>query len=274
MIDPQNRVRERLEACFIYLSYATPDIREDIGIQGLSQVWIDTPAWYLWVKGRPGAFMIETVESGCLEEGNIVADSGLMAVRYFPSPGEEVFRDFSPGERALRKSSLFDITGTPRFEGVKRVRAGLYHIANLECLFGNRSQWMSLILDAPLLLTQPPGEFGATPAADTTEATERAIPAYALSLALYDTLVKMFTYFLRRTPAAHGDAVIEDGRERISCSFFSRTDCSGIERFLSSYTGVHMDSSLRKNVKPEWKKIALMEHRSHLTSLCGCKSCG
>ncbi len=260
-MNPLDVLREKLEAGFICVSYADPSIKDELGIGQMSQIWIDVPAWYFWLKDLPGAFMLEALEGRTLQPFNDEesgAFSVLSAVRYFPHPDEKNFDAFAPEERSMRTSALFDDTGTPRFAEIGKVRNSFFHIGNLECIFDRGNSWTAFLLDAPLLLNSAPGDK-----------EERSVPAWEISAALFDTMIRMFTYHLRRPPLAHADALIEKGREKLSLALFSDTNRPGLMESLAAYTGVKIGGE----IKNEWKQIALIEPRSHLTSLCGCKDC-
>jgi hypothetical protein len=255
-MNPLDALREKLEAGFISVSYADPSIKDELGIGQMSQIWIDVPAWYFWLKDLPGAFMLEALEGRMLQPFKDEASgafSVLSAVRYFPHPDEKSFGTFSPEEQSLRTSALFDATGTPRFEEIEKIRNRFFHVANLECIFDRGNAWTAFLLDAPLLLNDG----------------ERTIPAWEISAVLFDTMIRMFTYYLRRPPLAHADALIEKGCEKLSLALFSDTNRTGLMESLAAYTGVKIGGE----IKNEWKQIAFIEPRSHLTSLCGCKDC-
>jgi hypothetical protein len=260
-MNPLDALREKLEAGFICASYADPSIKDELGIRQMSQIWIDVPAWYFWLKDLPGAFMLEALEGRTLQPFKDEASgalSVLSAVRYFPHPDEKNFGAFSPGEQSLRTSALFDATGTPRFEEIGTARNSFFHIANLECIFDRGNAWTAFLLDAPLLLNSA-----------LTGGAERSVPAWEISAALFDTMIRMFTYYLRRPPLAHADALIGKGSEKLALALFSDTNRPGLMESLAAYTGVKIGGE----VKNEWKQIARIEPRSHLTSLCGCKDC-
>jgi hypothetical protein len=261
-MNPLDTLREKLEAGFICVSYADPSIKDELGIGQMSQIWIDVPAWYFWLKDVPGAFMLEALEGRTLQPFNDEASgalSVLSAVRYFPHPDEKSFGAFSPEERSLRTSALFDATGTPRFEEIEKVRNRFFHIANLECIFGGGNAWTAFLLDAPPLLNSA-----------LSGGVERSLPAWETSVALFDTMIRMFTYYLRRPPLAHADALTGKGCEKLCLALFSDSNRTGLIKSLAAYTGVKIGEEIKK----EWKQIARIEPRSHLTSLCGCKDCG
>jgi hypothetical protein len=112
-------VRERLDACFILCSYAAPEIRNELGVQHLSQVWTRLPSWYIWLYDTPGAFMLE-LRGGALFSTNGISYKGAVGViRYFPPA--DCTGVLNSEEATLRQSAAFDQTGTPAWEALAKI---------------------------------------------------------------------------------------------------------------------------------------------------------
>lgn len=167
-------LREKLEACFIYLSYASPRIRRLANLSRLSQVWIEVPAWYLWLEEHPGAFMLECIGAGELGWEGGPCRVGNFSVRYFP-PAGAAHVVVTKTECTLRKSRVFDETGTPVLDHLDLIRKRNYFaVGELSALFPSGGGVFFHLRE----------NDGLTPAAG-----------------LLDALVRMYSYYLRTPPA-------------------------------------------------------------------------
>ncbi len=111
---PVDLIRERLEACFIFCSYAATEIRHDLGIRHLSQVWTRQPSWYVWLEHIPGAFMLELRGGAEFITDGTACQGAIGVIRYFPLVHQTA--TLSSEEATMLKSDAFDQTGTPRWE--------------------------------------------------------------------------------------------------------------------------------------------------------------
>jgi hypothetical protein len=128
---PVDLIRERLESCFIFCSYAAPEIRHDLGIRHLSQVWTRLSSWYVWLEHTPGAFMLELRGGAEFETEGAACRGAMGVIRHFP-PADQVGL-LSSEEAALRQSDAFDQTGTPRWEALGEIGgSGLFVVGTFE----------------------------------------------------------------------------------------------------------------------------------------------
>lgn len=107
-------IRERLDACFIFCSYAAPEIRQQLGIRHLSQIWTELPSWYLWLDDVPGAFMLEMRGGAEFSSNGTPCHGAVGVIRYFP-PIDRMGA-LTREERMLMHPEFFDQTGTPHWE--------------------------------------------------------------------------------------------------------------------------------------------------------------
>jgi len=119
-MNPLDVIRERLEACFIFCSYAAPEIRHELGVQHLSQVWTGLPSWYIWLDDTPGAFMLELRGGARFSTNGISYQGAVGVIRYFPPPAD-CTDALNSEEATLLKSASFDQTGTPAWEALARI---------------------------------------------------------------------------------------------------------------------------------------------------------
>jgi hypothetical protein len=115
-MNPLDAIREKLDACFIFCSYAAPEIRHELGIRHLSQVWTGLPSWYLWLDNTPGAFMLELRSGAQFSTDGRSYQGAVGVIRYFPPADCTV--SLSNEEATLLQSASFDQTGTPTWEAL------------------------------------------------------------------------------------------------------------------------------------------------------------
>lgn len=127
---PIDIIRENLESCFMFCSYAAFEIRQKLGVLHLSQVWTELPSWYFWLNEPAGAFMLELRGSTDFMLSGNSCNGTVGVVRYFP-PDTSV--ELGDDEVALLTDVTFDSTGTPSFEKLDRIAGTeLFVIGRLE----------------------------------------------------------------------------------------------------------------------------------------------
>ncbi len=112
---------------------AASEIAAAVGLGAASEVWggdrpRDRPAWYVWLRDRPGAWQLELAGAEMLEGG---ARAGRFTVRHYPSPAAAELAGFSPEERRVA-AALLDATGTPRIELASTIPDSLFVVGTLE----------------------------------------------------------------------------------------------------------------------------------------------
>ncbi len=110
--DASLRFRQLVDNALTHLTWHAEVVRE-LGVEGISQVWDENPAWYLWLGGR--AYLLRY--PGLEEYGN-----ELTAVLHaFPTAEELDDSSYSATELRLLEPEHFDhATMTPRFESFER----------------------------------------------------------------------------------------------------------------------------------------------------------
>ncbi len=115
---------------------AAPAIAARVKLAAASEVWggdapRERPAWYVWLRGAPGAWQLELVDAGPVPSLAGSAVVGRFTLRHYPACGDPVFTGFSPEEREIAAEAL-DGTGTPRIELASRIPDGLFTVAGIE----------------------------------------------------------------------------------------------------------------------------------------------
>lgn len=134
-MNPAELLRLRLQSLLARGLGATR-IREWSGLEGASEVWggdqpRDLPAWYLWLRGRVGAWQIELRDAGPLGTAGGGAVAGRFAVRYYPPPGHPDLRSFSREEQDIAAGWL-DATGAPHIELASRIPETAFTVGSIE----------------------------------------------------------------------------------------------------------------------------------------------
>lgn len=189
-MNPIDLIREKLESCFIFCSYAAPEIRYELGIKHLSQVWTAKPSWYFWLEDVDGAFMMELQGGAEFTLHGVACKGAAGVIRYFPPA--DYTGQLTDEECELIAHGVFDTTTTPHWEQIGQI-AGTDHFAaaTIELHTAVESNDLFFVFE----VTRP-GLEGLT--------AER----------LFDRLVGMQTYALQTKPAGayrwgkHGRAVV------------------------------------------------------------------
>ena len=106
-IDTVSLFRNRINSLLTTASWVE-DVKRLLGITGVSPIWDDTPAWYFWIEGAPGAYSLVLERAwtdGSDESGPF---HGLFSVKCYPFQASREFATFSFFEQHLIASKLFD----------------------------------------------------------------------------------------------------------------------------------------------------------------------
>ncbi len=107
-LDASLRFRKLVDNALTHLTWHE-EVMRGLGVDGVSQVWDDEPAWYIWLGGR--AYLLRY--PGLKESG----DELTAVLHAFPTREELDSGTFSDAELGLLEPERFDrATTTPRFE--------------------------------------------------------------------------------------------------------------------------------------------------------------
>ncbi len=183
-------------------------VKSILGLQGVSQIWCETPAWYFWLAEAPGAYelRLESVNVPDVGTGGII--TGLFAVRFFPRPVGWAFSTFSPEERKLVSSELFDETDTLRLEAREHVHPHLFTIATIGISLSEETEGLGLFtLEAPevsLWRVQSPAgtdaNQGEVARQTDRDVVTRRVPSWRLARGLFDCLVSLHAFAANSRP--------------------------------------------------------------------------
>lgn len=184
------------------------ELKEILGLTGVSQVWKDQPNWYFWLAQGPGPFSLQLERTEVRPSTRSEFNRGLFSLRLFPSPHQEVFSRFSSEERELIQSEHFDHTGTPKFESIRRVPDKLFHIGVLEWLLDQRQETSALIFESltSLRIRAHDGRPAGLSDAKTSVAPDlgrliRDVPGWDLGVSFFDRILCLYAYYRKQSPA-------------------------------------------------------------------------
>ena len=198
--------REQIDGLLITGSWSH-DLQAAAGIRAASQVFGDRPAWYIWPTGNQGAYALAW--AGPAErEGPGSPPAGSFALKFYPGPGHPDLAGYSPEERELAASDLFDHTGTPVFEALDRIPEGMFSVAGLTLTLDPEGNWGVITLEGQEELRQVAGHdleapFTVLPGAARFSAGQamRRVPSWRLAWPILDTLACLQAFSRRQAPA-------------------------------------------------------------------------
>jgi len=129
-IDLESFFRDRIEGMLSTASWVAR-VKDLLGIDGVSQIWGEAPAWYFWISDAPGVYLFQ-LSAASISESHPETARGTFAVKCYPYADRDAFRYFSFLERDLVKSRFFDCTHTPTFEDRERLPEALFNVGVME----------------------------------------------------------------------------------------------------------------------------------------------
>ncbi len=280
-------------------------VRTELGLVGVSQVWTEGPAWYLWLEGSPGAYGLELVDASSVDQSGPEVVQGLFTVRYYPSPDEPVFSGFSAQEQALVQGAGFDQSGTPRFEALSGIPPQCFVVGTLQLALQPDAEWalfeLSALETCRYVITPGPGQ---------PSELARQVPGRSLCYRLFRPLLGLYAFTSRHTPIrarlcqflgmeqVEADGEISwrnaDGvslqslevlfgsmpgeQPRAARDLLDQSKPSDPARVLldevfdcAHYHGPEESFISEPILSPSWWRLAAADYKSELASSCGCE---
>lgn len=201
-IDPESFFRNKIDNMLVTASWVE-EVRDDLGITAVSQIWDEKPAWYFWLSRFQGAYQLQLESAG----DDPQAPAGIFSLKYYPSTQESVFPAFSAEERAVVQSPLFDHTNTPRYEERGRIPESLFNVATVfysttaddsqACLSFQALTSMRMVYKSPSVQSFP--SVAQTKRFERGE-TDRQVPAWELGYAFFDRLAGFYAFYSKNAP--------------------------------------------------------------------------
>ncbi|MGB9616719.1 MAG: hypothetical protein ACPL7J_05305 [Desulfomonilaceae bacterium] len=225
-MDLSGHFRCLLDGIFITASWVQ-ELMDELGISGISQVWGEELGYYIWLSRADCSYALR-MESCELPAPYPGVAKAIFSIRCFPYADSKIIKTFSPQERALLESDLFDSTNTPRVECLVAIPAGCFVVAALEITLDLGCGAAAFILASlDHMVTRTSAPFDAVtegshygPSGTANGLTLRNIPAWPLAYPLFDKIVSMYAFRFRAHPrlALHRETrgyefIAEDGAE-------------------------------------------------------------
>jgi len=107
------------------------NLKTELGLTGVAQVWGDRPSWYFWVTDAPGVFHLEFANADTVTTETGTFYTADFIIKCYPYPRHSLFKTFSSLEKALVQSPFFDNTHSPAFEYREQLPPDLFNIATM-----------------------------------------------------------------------------------------------------------------------------------------------
>ena len=275
-------------------------VKNLVGLQAVSQVWEASPAWYVWMSDAHGVYKFQLVQAEQLQDRDRHL-SGIFAVKCFPYPHSNVFKTFSPEEKELRTSSLFDATHTPTFDHLDQLPEDAFNVAVIECDMHTDGIYARFTLESLSTLRT----VDAIVSEGGPQAQRRDVPGWRLGGTFFNWLLAVYAYGSRTVPTriqlrrsqgfetvqTSGLNVVYRDRPDIHCytatvDFGQVSGSQSAEKHLQEQGDVLLDCKCPDHEKPPhalfepvsdlfplnelWWSLADADYPSHLGSTCGC----
>jgi hypothetical protein len=205
-IDLESHFRTKIDNMLVTASWID-QAKDSLGLDGVSQIWTEKPAWYLWVAGAGGVFHLQ-LEAGFQEgKGGSEPASALFSIRCYPFRDGPFMDKFSVEEQGYVQSDLFDDTNTPQYAELGQLPYELFHVGSVELVLPEEEDWAFLELksqDVMYIRSQTESEIE-IPGLGRSEPIHegsvlRRVPGWELSFQLFDKLVLLSSMYLKSTP--------------------------------------------------------------------------
>ena len=233
------------------------DLKNLLGIEAVSQIWGDVPAWYMWLSDALGVYQLQLVDAG-IDENSPATKQGFFSIKCYPFHNATVFDAFSYEEQCLSRSRFFDDTHTPRFEEKENIPESLFNVAameyrvnqddtmacfTLESLDTMRSVYPDeTVLDFDLINKNRRYAAGET---------GRSVPGWKLGYPVFDRLLSMYAFYSKAKPVrlritrSPGFEYVHTGNHAFACVDVPDTHRLAASVFFASQGdpdhGVHLN---------------------------------
>jgi hypothetical protein len=301
--------RNKVESLLITASWVE-QVQKMLNIKGVSQVWGTRPEWYVWIDGAPGVYALVFEEGETTQAADQTMYFGRFAVKCYPYVSAPVFEAFSPREREMVNSDLFDQTHTPRLETQQEIPEAFFAIGSIS-LVADAAETVALLTFDSLDFLKCWALCAETGSKNHLKEKMRVrnIPAWQIGYPLFDRLVSLYSFYSKQPPAFIG-ATRSPGFETIIDSHQTPVsrECADIQQWSTSVlfknygdTEEWVDTIWRSQLEPEekivfehacrylarshpvcngsplvcsnplWWDLAYADLKSKLASTCGCE---
>jgi len=249
-VDPESLFRNKIEGMLATVSWVDK-VKNLLGIEGVSQIWGNAPAWYFWISDAQGVYHLQLSETS-VSEYHPKTSRGIFTIKYYPYADRDVFSSFSFQERHLTQSCFFDDTHTPRFEDRERLSESLFNVAAMEYEVGIDDDMACFTLES--LDTMRIGyekervqeyELIGKSRNFAKGEIDRSVPGWKLGYPLFDRLLSMYAFYSKTKPMrlritrSSGFEYVYTGSATFECADAPDIHCYSAYVFFSPADGHH-----------------------------------
>jgi hypothetical protein len=203
--DCESFFQDKINSMLVTTSWVD-ELKDLLGIEAVSQIWGEFPAWYIWLSEAQGAYRLQLAEA-MTDEKSPAQKQGFFSIRCYPFHNADVFDTFSYEEQVLSRSSFFDDTHTPRFEDIQRIPNSLFNVAALEYRVNQDDTMACFTLESldtlrcvyPEKTVQNFDLIGKSRLYQEGE-IGRSVPGWQLAYPVFDRLLCMYAFYSKSRP--------------------------------------------------------------------------
>ena len=182
-------------------------VKDLLNLEGISPVWEETPAWYVWVSSGPGVYHIGLTDFYTNRIGKHHLLTGIFSIKCYPFVNNPIFRTFSTEERLLIQSDCFDHTNTPVFEKRHQIPESLFNVAYVAFSVDTEETLALFTLEGPdaLRISYHAPKVQPYTLPDQTKTfnpgdIDRNVPGWDIGFSLFDRLISLYSFCNKQTP--------------------------------------------------------------------------
>jgi len=224
------------------------NLKDLLGMEAVSQIWGDIPAWYMWLSDALGVYHLQLVDAA-VDENNPANKQAFFSIKCYPFPNTTVFDTFSHEEQTLSRGPFFDDTHTPRFEEKEKIPDSLFNVAAMEYRVNQDDTLACFTLEGlDIMRSVYPEEtvldFDLIHKSRRYKKGEtgRSVPGWKLGYPVFDRLLSMYAFYSKAKPVrlriirSPGFEYVHTGDHSFEC-----VDVSDTHRLEASVFFAHQD---------------------------------
>jgi hypothetical protein len=247
-IDLESFFRDRIEGMLSTASWVAK-VKDLLGIEGVSQIWGEAPAWYFWISGAPGVYLFQ-LSAASISEKHPKTARGTFAVKCYPYADRDAFRHFSFLERDLVQSRFFDGTHTPTFEDRERLPEALFNVGIMEYEVGLDDDMACIRLESLDTLRigyaketiQEYALIGKSRPFAKGE-TDRSVPGWKMGYLFFDRFLSLYAFYCKTKPLrlrltrTSGFEYVYNGGDTFECVDAPNIHCLSASAYFGAADG-------------------------------------
>jgi len=182
-------------------------IQKILGLEAVSQVWSERPAWYFWISDAAGVYHLEVQRTETRNVNGHTLHTAILSLKCYPFADLKMFPFFSFEEQGFIRSQLFDQSNTPYYEQREKVPENLFNIAAIEYTFDPEDTFALFTfesLDAMRVSFQQEA-IQTYPVLKQNKhfkkgAVDRRVPGIEIGYPLYGRLLCLYSFYSKRKP--------------------------------------------------------------------------